>query len=172
MAVNDDDERRGAFGTARALLGKVVGRVVDAALGTSRPPPPTESAAPTRDMTTVEPAASAAAMPRAVHEGEGPVVAEALGDDRVRLSWALSAASLERARRVLGVDGELRARLIVVSADDVEVVRADVREHTIAESRGEWLVTNVPAGARCAAAVGVARGTRFVSAGHARVLTV
>lgn len=33
MAVNDDDERRGPLGTARALLGKVVDKVVDAAFG-------------------------------------------------------------------------------------------------------------------------------------------
>jgi len=51
------------------------------------------------------------------------------------------------------------------------VVTTRVAERPRVQARGEWVVT-VPTGARCAAAVGVARDERFVSAGHAPVVTL
>jgi hypothetical protein len=163
MALNDD-EKKGAFGTARALLGRVVERVVGAALGTTVRSP---SSGP--DLAThrgTEPGL------RSQASDTEPVVAVALGANEVRVSWALSDEAFARARRVLGAGGERRARVVVVAEDERDVITERIEERGDVGASGDWTIRNLPRGARCAAAVGVAQGTHFVSAGHARVLVL
>jgi hypothetical protein len=47
------------------------------------------------------------------------------------------------------------------------VVRSETRQRPV-ETGGEWLVPDVPAGARATVAVGLVEGDRFVSITHAR----
>jgi hypothetical protein len=101
-----------------------------------------------------------------------PVVVVAQGANEVRISWVLSDEALARARRVLGAEGELRARVVVVAADERDVVAQRVEERADVAPRGDWTISDLPRGARCTAAVGVGLDERFVSAGHARVLSL
>ncbi len=167
MAMKDDTQ-----GPLRKLLGKVVGRVVDAALGTSRPPPSPEATdgQEARRPAFTTPSPRRPSVPS--FEEVEPVAVSAMDGGGVRLSWTLTEEALDRARRVLGEEGELRARLVVVARDEAQVVASQVHEKGDVASEGEWLVRDVPRGARCTAAVGLGRGERFVSAAHARVLAL
>jgi len=220
MAVNDD-ERRGALGAARALLGKVVDKVVDAAFGAeSVTPPPAQEAnkeanketdppadrepIPTRTMAGLLVAqghrdralaiydhlveahpddrglrSEADALRETVPAGgqgadedqDAPVVAVAAGKNRLFLSWQVPAEALDRARRILGGQGEVRLRVMVTATNPDEVVATETVERRSIQSVGDWVIT-APAGALCTAAVGVAEGERFVCAAHAPTVAV
>ncbi len=170
MAVNEN-----GGGPLRKLLGKVVGRVVDVALGTGRPPPPPTTGTDLGISETRPPEPTitdASETGTDLGNSESPVEVAAVGDASVRLSWALSDDALARARRVLGEDGELKARLVVVARDDERVVSSQIHDKGGVGAAGEWLVRHIPEGARCTAAVGLSRGERFVSAAHARVVVL
>jgi hypothetical protein len=100
------------------------------------------------------------------------VVAVAARGQRLLVSWQLDETALARARAVLGVEGEVAARAVIVAASGASDVRSDVREIAGLDASGEWVLDAVPEGARCACAVGVAAGGRFVSAGHARTVVM
>jgi hypothetical protein len=84
-----------------------------------------------------------------------------------RIQWQASAAGVRRARAVLGSDGELAVRVVVVAPDAHEFVRADVIERGPVEASGEMASAAAPEGARRIAAVGLRADDRFVSIAHA-----
>lgn len=228
----NDDEPRGALGAARALLGKVVHKVVDAAFGAgslaappTKPPatepssPKSQEPIPTRTMAglllaqghrdralaiydhlieadpddaslrseaealrrephAVDPKSPKSAnsvdgpdSPKGPKSADAPVVAVAAGKNRLFLSWQLSTGALDRARRVLGEEGELRVRVMVTAPNPDEIVGTRTVEHGGIAEVGDW-VMSAPPGALCTAAVGVAKGERFVSAAHAPPIAI
>jgi len=86
----------------------------------------------------------------------------------MRLRWALSAHGQQRARAVLGRDGELAIRLVSIAFDPIRVVRSEITEHGPIDASGEWTAPALTDSARCFAAVGLRHGERFVAVVHAR----
>lgn len=88
--------------------------------------------------------------------------------DAALLRWHATAAGIRRARAVLGADGELALRVVVVAPDVREIVRTQVVVHGPVDAAGELPATPAIEGARRVAAVGLRAGERFVSIAHAR----
>lgn len=86
----------------------------------------------------------------------------------MRLRWALSEHGQQRARAVLGRDGELAIRLVSIAFDPIRVVRSEITEHGPIDASGEWTAPALTDSARCFAAVGLRHGERFVAVVHAR----
>lgn len=82
--------------------------------------------------------------------------------------WHASAAGIRRARAVLGADGELAVRVVVVAPDAREFVRTQVVDRGPVDAAGEVPATAAVDGARRVAAVGLRAGERFVAIAHAR----
>lgn len=102
-----------------------------------------------------------------IPEGEGEVVSLSVDASRVLVSWELDDVSVQRARRVLGAEGTLAARLVWVAPDATTLVRSDMRERRDVPSAGEWVIGELPEGARATASVGITDGERFISIAHA-----
>ncbi len=109
-----------------------------------------------------------------MHEGEerpaDEVAAVPVRRDSLLVSWKVTERSVERARAVLGGDGTLTARLVVVARERGADVRADCVEQAPVDATGEHVFTPIPTGARCTASVGLRSGDRFVSVAHSRVV--
>ena len=86
----------------------------------------------------------------------------------LRLRWALSENGQQRARAVLGSEGELAIRVVSIAFDPVRVVRSEITEHGPIDASGEWTAPALNDSARCFAAVGLRQGQRFVAVVHAR----
>ena len=86
----------------------------------------------------------------------------------LRLRWALSEHGQQRARAVLGREGELAIRLVSIAFDPIRVVRSEITEHGPIDASGEWTAPALIDSARCFAAVGLRHGERFVAVVHAR----
>lgn len=86
----------------------------------------------------------------------------------LRLRWALSELGQQRARAVLGSDGELAIRVVSIAFDPIRVVRSEITEHGPIDASGEWTAPALTDSARCFAAVGLREGQRFVAVVHAR----
>ncbi|MFO0694189.1 MAG: hypothetical protein U0230_11580 [Polyangiales bacterium] len=150
-------EKRRALAIYRALVAKdpddadlaAEMRAVAKALETSPPPAPR----PSEDTVTAD----------------QEVVAVRVDKTSVLVSWEVSDAGIERAKRLLPDARGLAARLVVVAPDPEEVVRTEAKQRGV-ERMGEWLVAGLPPGAYATAAVGLVDGERFVSIAHARVL--
>jgi hypothetical protein len=157
-----------AVGDWRSLLQRVVGRV-RGALPSVRPrravSEPAEASVP---PTTPAVHGDGAAAPHGAEAHE--VVAVSRADHSVLVSWELAPGSIARARAVLGEDGRLAARVVLIAPDDDRVLRSDVREKTPVEATGRWRVADIPPACRCAVAIGLVGGGRFVSVAHARVV--
>jgi hypothetical protein len=102
--------------------------------------------------------------------GDGDRV-ELAGDvgQGLSLRWEVSAGGRERARAVLGRDGELAVRLVTIGPDPERVVSSRITEHGPVSDSGQWTTEPVASGARCFAAVGLRADDRFVSIAHASV---
>jgi hypothetical protein len=85
----------------------------------------------------------------------------------LQLRWHISDDGQRRARAVLGSEGELAARLVVIRPDPEQVVRSEVTEHGPVAADGAWVSPPLPDAARCFAAVGLRDGDRFVAIVHA-----
>jgi hypothetical protein len=86
----------------------------------------------------------------------------------MRLRWELSEHGRQRARAVLGRDGELAIRVVSIAFDPIRVVRSEITEHGPIDPSGEWTAPALSDSARCFAAVGLRDGERFVAVVHAR----
>ncbi len=101
--------------------------------------------------------------------GHDEVVSVRADDTSVLVSWEVSERGIARAARLLTGRGELTARVVLVVPDATQVVRTELRERRV-ERMGEWLVANLPEGARTTASVGLKSGDAFVSIAHCPVL--
>jgi hypothetical protein len=93
---------------------------------------------------------------------------------QLQLRWQISAASAERARAVLGAQGELTLRIVAIRADPASVVHSEITEHAPVEIAGEWLTELDTDATHCVSSIGVRQAGRFVSIVHAssRALSV
>lgn len=148
---------------------------------TLRAPPRTGAKRARKPVVTADPIATGrATVPDAP---EAPKVAadstaSANDEDRVAwragarsepiVHWHASVAGIRRARAVLGADGELAVRVVVVAPDEREFVRTEVVDHGPVDATGEVPAIAAVAGARRIAAVGLRAGERFVAIAHAR----
>ena len=107
-------------------------------------------------------------------EGDGPpedeVAAVPVKKDSLLVSWKVTPRSIERARSVLGGEGKLTARVVVVARGKGADVSRETREHAVGAEMGEHLFTEIPRRARCTASVGLLAKDRFVSVAHSRVV--
>jgi len=90
----------------------------------------------------------------------------------ILVSWQVGPGAIARSRTVLGADGELSARLLVVTPDPAEGARTLLRELRPAKSEGEWLVDDIPPEGKITAAVGLTAGDRFVSVAHSATVVL
>ncbi len=104
------------------------------------------------------------------HDPDQEVALVAVEAHTLLVSWEVSEAGIARAQAVLGSDGVLTARLVVVAPDPTRLVRSETRQRRGVERLGEWVVGDMPAGARATASVGLCAGERFVSIAHAPTL--
>ena len=93
---------------------------------------------------------------------------EGMPTEGMRLRWELSEHGQQRARAVLGRDGELAIRVVSIAFDPIRVVRSEITEHGPIDASGEWTAPALHDSARCFAAVGLRDGERFVAVVHAR----
>lgn len=87
--------------------------------------------------------------------------------DGMLLRWRVSAEAIERARKVLGAEGELAVRVVAVRIGPHSTVKRDVIDHGPVREMGDWTAPLAPTEARYVSAIGVRTGTRFVSIAHA-----
>jgi hypothetical protein len=104
------------------------------------------------------------------HDPDQEVAVVTVDARTLLVSWEVSEAGIARARAVLGSDGVLTARLVVVAPDPERLVRSETRQRQGIERLGEWLVDEMPEDARATASVGLCAGERFVSIAHAPTL--
>jgi hypothetical protein len=107
-------------------------------------------------------------------EGDGPpedeVAAVPVKQDALLVSWKVTPRSIERARAVLGGEGKLTARVVVVARGRGANLASETLEHPAVAETGEHLFTSIPRRARCTASVGLLANERFVSVAHSRVV--
>lgn len=84
----------------------------------------------------------------------------------LKLHWQVSEQAAERARALLGSQGELALRVVSVRPDAQRIVQSEVTEHGPVEARGEWSLLLPSADVHCVSAIGVRHGDRFVSIAH------
>jgi hypothetical protein len=82
------------------------------------------------------------------------------------LRWSITDGGLQRARAVLGKDGEIAVRVISIRPDEARVVRSEITEHAPVDASGEWQTPPLPSSVRCFAAAGLRHGDRFVAIVH------
>lgn len=87
--------------------------------------------------------------------------------DGLLVRWSVTAEAIERARKVLGADGELAVRIVAVRADPPAAVKTDVIEHGPVGEVGDWTAPLLASEARYVSAIGLRSQTRFVSIVHA-----
>jgi hypothetical protein len=112
---------------------------------------------------SVELASHSAAPPAApghISYGPHPV-------DGLLLHWNVTPEGIERARKVLGTNGELAVRIVVVRVEPPAVVKTDVIEHGPIKEAGDWTAPLVASEARYVSSIGLRSATRFVSIVHA-----
>jgi hypothetical protein len=100
-----------------------------------------------------------------------PIVALQVRGRSVLIAWQLPADARARAVALAGSDGPTTARAVVVAPDRTEVVRVQTIERVV-DDVGDWLLDDLPAGARLTVSVGVRPETRFVSAAHTQVVAL
>lgn len=83
------------------------------------------------------------------------------------VAWEITEAGVERARGVLGDDGELTLRVVTIAADAQQIVRARSTDHAPVQRTGHQVATDLPPHATCFAAIGMRAGERFVAIAHA-----
>jgi hypothetical protein len=94
-----------------------------------------------------------------------PVVAIPVRNGAYLIAWQLPEDAIARARSVLGEEGTLAVRVVLVRPDPSAVVAVEVLDRA-ADIAGEWLIDPLTAGSRLTAAVGVQVEDHFVSAAH------
>ena len=173
---------------ARALLGVTIERTIATVLGM---PEPLEFArrgarVHAREWSVAPPEASHAAWQSAqaavTHSGaaepDAAPMTRASEDDvdsiganerAAVVRWRATAAGIRRARAVLGADGEIAVRVVVVAPDPDTFVRTSVVDHGPVDATGELPTPPRVEGARTLAAVGLRAGPRFVAIAHARL---
>jgi hypothetical protein len=109
----------------------------------------------------------AAAAPAAV-SGDAWLEPSRLQAGELHLSWRISEQAAQRARKLLGVTGELAVRVVSVRADPARVVATHVTEHGPISEQGEWTMQLESESTHCVSAIGVRSGNRFVSIVHER----
>ncbi|MEM9192141.1 MAG: hypothetical protein AAGF12_23415 [Myxococcota bacterium] len=119
--------------------------------------------------------AEATALRRRVALGTGEqrfsMVALPMDGASLLVAWQLAPEAIARAQAVLGSPGELTARVVIVAPDKQTFLRHETLERE-AEPDGEWLLRELPAGAKITASIGVRTDARFVSAAHTPVTGV
>lgn len=100
-----------------------------------------------------------------------PIVALQVRGRSVLIAWQLPADARSRAVALAGSDGPTTAKAVIVVPDLVQVARVDVLERAV-EDVGDWLLEDLPFGARVTVAVGVRPENRFVSAAHTQVVAL
>ena len=86
-----------------------------------------------------------------------------------RLRWDVKESSLDQTRALLGAEGDLVARAVVLCGDPQSQtgVRSQTHEKHNIDQNGEWMIEAIPAGARVNASIGLIHGKHFLSAAHA-----
>ncbi|HTU59874.1 MAG TPA: hypothetical protein VMF89_15590, partial [Polyangiales bacterium] len=155
IAQHDVSARpRQGLRTARKLLGSIVESLPllgSRSAGVQRPPP-----AP-------QPVAAASQLTESTEPSRLQLRREA---GQLELSWQVNPRDAQRARRLLGQDGELSLRIVCVQADPQQVVRSSVTEHGPLEAEGVWSWTLPGPDTHCVGSVGVRFGDQFVSIAH------
>lgn len=98
------------------------------------------------------------------------IVCERRDTAGIALRWHVTRQGIERARQVLGEDGEFAVRVVAIVPDPEQVVRSDISEHGPVESSGQWQAAPIDGSARCLAAIGLRNSgaSRFVSIAHVK----
>jgi hypothetical protein len=100
-----------------------------------------------------------------------PIVALQVRGRSVLVAWQLPADARRRAVELAGAEGPTTAKAVIVAPDLEQVVRVEVLEKVV-DDVGDWLLDDLPFGARVTVAVGVRPENRFVSAAHTQVVTL
>jgi hypothetical protein len=82
------------------------------------------------------------------------------------IRWNVTTLGVDRARMVLGEEGTLAVRVVIITRGDTDITSIPV-EHTPVPITGQTWLDEVTPGALCVAAVGLRSGDRFVSITHA-----
>jgi hypothetical protein len=101
-------------------------------------------------------------------EASPDLISVAVDDHTVWVGWSVTSEGVDRARRLLGEPAPLAVRLAVTAPDPEALVRTQTRDLPDVELSGEWIVRDLPAGARATASVGVLGAGRFISIAHFR----
>jgi hypothetical protein len=96
------------------------------------------------------------------------LISVAVDDHTVWVGWNVTSEGVDRARRLLGEPAPLAVRLAVTAPDPEALVRTQTRDLPDVELSGEWVVRDLPQGARATASVGVLGAGRFISIAHFR----
>jgi hypothetical protein len=96
------------------------------------------------------------------------LISVAVDDHTVWVGWSVTSEGVDRARRLLGEPAPLAVRLAVTAPDPEALVRTQTRDLPDVELSGEWIVRDLPAGARATASVGALGAGRFISIAHFR----
>lgn len=129
-----------------------------------------EAAALRADPEAATPVAGASSLPRPTEvepfRGDERVSGVRLEGARAHVRWRVTEAGRRRAQQVLGGDGELALRVVLLSADPTMVVRSSTREHAAEADEGERTLEDVPREARVFVAVGLRHQGRFAAIAH------
>ena len=87
------------------------------------------------------------------------------------IRWNVTSLGVDRARMVLGEEGTLAVRVLVITRSDTDIATTPV-EHTPVPVTGQTWLDEVTPGALCVVAVGLRSGDRFVSITHADPLRI
>jgi trimeric autotransporter adhesin len=115
-------------------------------------------------QTTASSAAAAAGIEASEHLTYGPHP-----QDGMLLRWRVTPEAVERARKLLGSNGELAVRIVAVRVEPHAVVKTDVIDHGPIAEAGDWTAPLLPTDARYVSAVGLKSAGRFVSIVHAKL---
>lgn len=85
----------------------------------------------------------------------------------LRLRWSVTPEAIERARLVLGHEGELAVRIVAVRVEPPAIVKTEVIDHGPVKEAGDWTAPLQAAKARYVTSIGLRSSTRFVSIVHA-----
>lgn len=86
--------------------------------------------------------------------------------DGMLLRWRVSEEAIDRARKVLGAEGELAVRVVAVRVGPHATVKTDVIDHGPVRETGNWTAPLAPTEARYVTSIGLRSSTRFVSIAH------
>lgn len=129
-----------------------------------------EAAALRIEPESTTPVAEASSLPRPSEvepvRGDDQVSGARLEGHRAHVRWRVTDAGRRRAQQVLGGDGELALRVVLLSPDPTTVVRSRTHEHTVEAAEGERMLEDVPHDARVFVAVGLRHQGRFAAIAH------